>query len=302
MSTWNKLGLTAGAIALAGGVLFTGVVSAQTPTREPTEAATAEATKPATEQERGWFFGRMGGRGLERGSWFFGRMGGHGLERGGWFFGRMGGPGGRMGRLGLGPLHEERLAIAADALGMEVEELQAALDDGQTLAEIAEAQGMDEEALQTALTEALDTYLEQAVEDGELTQAQADVIRERVDDALPFFLGGPRPGFGAGGALREIFQGERQAILAATLGITEEELEAALADGQTLREIAKEQGLDADEVRANFEQAVEQRLDAAVEAEEITQAQADALLERLAEFDPLAEGRGGRPFRGGWWR
>jgi hypothetical protein len=54
----------------------------------------------------------------------------------------------------------ERLATAADALGISEEELRAALEDGQSIAQVAEAQGVDVQTVIDALVAAATERLE----------------------------------------------------------------------------------------------------------------------------------------------
>ncbi len=83
------------------------------------------------------------------------------------------GRGGRGGRSGKFGGNSEALA---DALGMTVEELQAAKDEGLTLEEIAEQQGTTIEDVRAAMQSAKEEAINQAVADGTLTQEQADSI------------------------------------------------------------------------------------------------------------------------------
>ena len=67
------------------------------------------------------------------------------------------------------------LETAADALGLTEEELRTALEpDGTSLADVAQAQGVDVDTLVDALVQAQQDRIAQAVEDGRLTQAEAD--------------------------------------------------------------------------------------------------------------------------------
>ena len=74
---------------------------------------------------------------------------------------------------------------AAEALGLTPEELFAELHDGKRLEEIAEAQGVDmeavREAVQAARLEARKAAIQQAVEDGKLSQEQADWLLEGLE-------------------------------------------------------------------------------------------------------------------------
>ncbi len=67
------------------------------------------------------------------------------------------------------------LETAADALGLTEDELRTALEpDGTSLADVAQAQGVDVGTLVDALVQAQQDRIAQAVEDGRLTQAEAD--------------------------------------------------------------------------------------------------------------------------------
>jgi AraC-like DNA-binding protein len=205
--------------------------------------------------------------------------------------GRMGGRG--MGSAGLlmnGLFQQERLAVLAQALGMSADELQKALTAGQTPHQLAEAKGMTVEAFQAALQTAAEAHLQQAVKDGRITQAQADALRQRVTEIDPF-LGG-RNGRGPAsipmlGALR----GEMPTIMAETLGMTVDELTTARQQGKTIGELAEEKGLDATELRTAFLKVLDTHLKEAVSAGKLTQAQADAIRQQMAEHDFVGRGR-----------
>jgi len=75
---------------------------------------------------------------------------------------------------------------AAEALGLTPEEFFAELRAGKSLAEIAESKGLDVQtvydAMNAARGEAMQQAIEQAVEDGRLTQEQADQMIERLEN------------------------------------------------------------------------------------------------------------------------
>jgi hypothetical protein len=81
----------------------------------------------------------------------------------------------------------DRETLLAEALGMTVEDLQAAYAEGETLSTLLEAQGLDALTVREALVEAYEAALAQAVADGVITQEQAD-------NAPPFIGGGFGPG------------------------------------------------------------------------------------------------------------
>ncbi len=69
-------------------------------------------------------------------------------------------------------------ALMADVLGMSVEELQAAREAGTSLPELLEASGLTAEEIGAALQTAHEAAIQQAVEDGVITQAQADLLQD----------------------------------------------------------------------------------------------------------------------------
>lgn len=114
----------------------------------------------------------------------------------GYGYGMMGGGmrGGRMGQnefagSGDGVLHDAMIATFANELGVSVEDLEARLVAGESMADVAFAQGFTVEEFRTLMTDARALAVAQAVADGTLTQEQADWMAQR---------GGGRM-FGAGG-------------------------------------------------------------------------------------------------------
>jgi len=158
---------------------------------------------------------------------------------------------------------------------------------------VASKLGVTTDELDQARTEARQEVIEQAVVDGEITQEQAD--RMLSDEHL-----GERgrgrfgPGMGAGFADEEA----HYAALAKVLGMTVEELEAELADGKTLRNLAEEQGVDMDSIWDALKDAREAALEQAVEEGRLTQEQADRMLAQATRgFGRFGGGRkrGGHP-------
>jgi len=126
----------------------------------------------------------------------------------GWRAGSRGLGGLRLGLLGRGMLgwgggdRWTMFDTAAEALGLTPEEFFAALHSGKSLEEIAEEQGVEMEAVRDALkaaqAEARREAIEQAVEDGKMSQEQADWLLEGLEQGfLPL-----RRGLGFGGRWR----------------------------------------------------------------------------------------------------
>jgi hypothetical protein len=101
------------------------------------------------------------------------------------------------------------LNIAAEELGMSAKDLWAELKDGKSVADVAAEQGVDTQVIVDAYLTKMSERLDQAVEDGKLTQERADWMLEQAGakfqelmektwddcDCRPGgFRGGKRPG------------------------------------------------------------------------------------------------------------
>jgi AraC-like DNA-binding protein len=78
------------------------------------------------------------------------------------------------------PLFGEKLSAAADYLGLSQAELRTELSDGRSLAEIAKARGKSVDGLKKAILDEAEKKLDQLVDDGELTRAEADEMLARM--------------------------------------------------------------------------------------------------------------------------
>lgn len=147
--------------------------------------------------------------------------------------------------------------------------------DSNWLENLAEALGITVDELEDAQEQAHAASVADAVAASEITQAQADQIL--AAHALKGYI-------------------DRQAILATALGMTTEELEAALAAGQSISDLMGEKGIDAATLQANAQAAYETAVQQAVTDGVITQAQADEI---LASGNLNLFGHGGHGGRGG---
>ncbi|HJX39619.1 MAG TPA: hypothetical protein VJ714_13550 [Anaerolineae bacterium] len=110
------------------------------------------------------------------------------------------GANGRGAMLGWGGGSWTQFDTAAEALGLTPNELFIELhDEGKTLTEVAEEQGVEMEAVQEAMNasriESQRQSIAEAVEDGTMTQEQADWLLEGLEKG---FMGGGH-GMGQGG-------------------------------------------------------------------------------------------------------
>jgi hypothetical protein len=130
---------------------------------------------------------------------------------------------------------------------------------------LADELGISIEELHDARQSARLTAIEQAVEEGLISEERAELILARLALA---------------GTLDE---GE---LVAEALGLTPEELEAARAEGQTIRELIFELDLTPAELRQNLLVAYEAAVEQAVLDGILTRQQADLLLERPGQALP----------------
>lgn len=109
-----------------------------------------------------------------------------------------------FGRHGYGFFHGGRgpeLDAAASALGMTRADLVTELQNGKTIGQVADARGVDRQKVRDAIVAAHKAELDAAVQNGTLTQQQADLMLQlyQTYDPLEKPLGGCRWKTGTGG-------------------------------------------------------------------------------------------------------
>lgn len=116
----------------------------------------------------------------------------------------------------------------------------------------------------------LQETLKPLVDDGTLTQAQADAVVSALQAAEPpgGHRGGPRGARGGGTDL---------SVAATTIGVTTDELRTALQSGQSIADVATGKGVAPQAVIDAMVAAMNQRLAESVTAGKLTQAKADEL-------------------------
>ena len=149
--------------------------------------------------------------------------------------------------------------------------------------------------LRSALEGAFGDQLDQAVQDGRLTQQQADRMKQALrEHGLP--LGGPMMG---GPGMHVHFGGPIGPGLDAAagyLGLTRAELARSLMNGGSLADVARAQGKSVDGLKQALLDAARSDLDRAVADGRLTAAQRDEILRELQEHvDDLVNGTGPGP-------
>jgi hypothetical protein len=176
------------------------------------------------------------------------------------------------------------------------EESQAIVNDA------AKQLGVQPDQLSGALKKAMENRIDAAVAAGQITKAQGDELKQRIEsNNFPLF--GPLPfGFGFRHGLfgHHGFPGLDAA--ASYLGLTDAQLDAKLDAGKTLAQVAKDQRKSVDGLVAALKADMKQKLDRAVAAGQITKAQEDeALKDAESRFKNLVNGKFMRPPRPEGW-
>ena len=141
--------------------------------------------------------------------------------------------------------------------------------------------------------------LQGLVGDGTLTRAQVDAVVDALSEARPD-RGEGREGRHRGGPGRGL--GEGGADLAGILGLEPSAVREAISSGQTIADLAAEQGVDIQVIVDAIVDAAETRVNGAVESGRIDQDKADEILANAEQHaEDLVNGELERPHhrRGG---
>jgi hypothetical protein len=184
------------------------------------------------------------------------------------------------------------LAVAVGASGAVA--VSRALDrdaSEEVLADTAAELGVEPEELSDALRTALGKQIDEAVESGLLDEELADRLREGLDSGALPLLGGrllhgpgfrpfafPGHGLGLGHWKRA---GLEQA--ASYLGLEEQELRERVRGGETLAEIAEDEGRSVDGLVDALVRSAQERIDEAVAAGRLDEEHAAELKEELEQ-------------------
>ncbi len=201
------------------------------------------------------------------------------------------------------------------------------------LSNLASRLNVSVQTLQQAITGAAGDTIDQLVQQGKLTQDQANQLKSALsNDTSPCaagrfgfgfgpFAGGDRPfaggpGAGAPGAGLAPLRGDATTILnaaAKALKLDTQSLLSSLRQGQDLKTIAQKQGVDYSTVTSAITSAVKTELDALVAKGTITSTQETTILDRLDQqltngqlgfgfgFRAMPGGIGDGPMMHGWF-
>jgi hypothetical protein len=163
---------------------------------------------------------------------------------------------------------------------------------------VATKLGVKRTELDQAVKDAGAEVAAQALKDGKLTQEQADKLKGSFEAGPGAGWMGHRGGRG-GGMMGPGGCAGDQAAIAKALGMTTDELTAALKAGKTVEQLATEKGVDLDAARKT---AMKEQLQQAVKDGKMTQAEADWMIQGMDQgFMPGGRGMGHRGGFGGMW-
>jgi hypothetical protein len=150
--------------------------------------------------------------------------------------------------------------------------------------------GVDPADLSNALKQALKNRVDAAVKDGRLTKQMGEAMKKRIDaGGVPLFGLGPR--FDREHGRGFFFHGKLEAA-ATYLGMSEEQLRDALSNRKTLAQVARDRGKSVDGLVDAMLANMQQKLDAAVKAGRLTDAERNEMVTGLKKrITNLVNGR-----------
>ena len=200
-----------------------------------------------------------------------------------------GGPGGpgadRPGRPDRPRGDGELLQLILDETGLTIAEIREQVSEGATLAEVITANDGDIQTVIDAAVAKITERINAAVDEGRITQEQADArltdleanITERLNAERPLWEGRPDRG-DRRERLANLLDGVIHEYLTEA-GVTGEVIREGRQAGLTFAETLTEAGVNVDEFVSVVSTQAETVLSEAVENERITQEQADTMLE-----------------------
>jgi ribosomal protein S20 len=147
------------------------------------------------------------------------------------------------------------------------------------LNKLAGALGIDRVKLDAALKTAANQTLDQALQEGQITQQQADQMRSRISQGCPFFgmkMGGGKNG--AGGGFKATLK-----PFADALGMAPQDVISALRSGKKVSDLTASKRMTVGEVQDKMLAAVKARLDRAVKSGKLTQTQSSQAYSKLQQ-------------------
>jgi hypothetical protein len=170
------------------------------------------------------------------------------------------------------------LAAAGGGAAIAATQFSPKAENDAVIADAAKQLGVQPSDLSNALKKALEDRVDAAVAAGRLTKEQADELKSRIESGdVPLFggFGFRGPGFFHFGPFHDLD------AAASYLGLTASQLRSKLESGETLAQVAKDQGKSVDGLVSALVDSAKKRLDDAVTAGRLTRQQEDQILSDL---------------------
>lgn len=149
------------------------------------------------------------------------------------------------------------------------------------LAKFADNLGIGQDKVAAALDTTKKQMLDEAVQQGRITQEQADKMAAGKN-GYPGMFGGfngkmhdRKPGFKG--------QGRNNGDMAKALGITEDQLKSELESGKKLQQILADHGVTAEQLHQKMMEIKKEALSKAVTEGKLTQEQADKMIQKMGQ-------------------
>ncbi|GMA65760.1 hypothetical protein NZD89_28515 (plasmid) [Alicyclobacillus fastidiosus] len=186
----------------------------------------------------------------------------------------------------------------SNILGISSTTLQSDLKSGQSLAQIAQNQGISEQTLVSDIESAETSQLNQAVQNGKLTSAQEQNILSNLDSHVQQMVehtGGFQKGNGkwsgatsgtkgswSKGSSSDAGQQSQLSNLSSILGISQSTLQSDLQSGQSILDIAQNQGISEQTLETDLTNNLQTQLDQAVSNGKLTSTQEQTILNNFS--------------------
>jgi hypothetical protein len=159
------------------------------------------------------------------------------------------------GTAGAAQAHRGRLLgaavrVSADTIGIPVDELRAALRNGQSIAQVAESKGVATQQVIDAVVVATTAKIDEAAAAGKIDAARAEELQANLP-TLAERLVNANPDPEARRERREERRERRRAAVAKAaevIGVSPDELREALVAGKSIADVAAEHGVDVGKV------------------------------------------------------
>jgi transposase-like protein len=156
---------------------------------------------------------------------------------------------------------------AAKSIGITPAALRKDVQSGQTIAQVATAHHVDPQKVESDITNAANAAIQKALTNGKLTSAQAATLKTAIDNRVPNFVE-HTPHLKNAAKIRVKARARVTGALgvaAKTIGVSRQDLVAALRSGQSIAQVAHAHNVDPQTVIDAIVKAGSQRLGKAAE-------------------------------------